>query len=124
MDPPNNKPDMPSPTNTNDSVMNYPPPRDRSPGKRRLFPWIFKIKEDFIYKSIHFGKSFNSKWLRLDEDGTATIKATSEGYAWDGCAPKINILGLFALGTPDGHINVETGKPLTPPLSIMHSIST
>jgi hypothetical protein len=111
---------MSSLTNMNDSVTDYPPPRDRSPGRHRLFPWIFKIEEDFVYKSIHLGKSFDSKWLRLDEDGTITIKATSQGYAWDGCTPKISILGLFVLGTPDGHINVETGKPLTYYASLVH----
>jgi hypothetical protein len=66
------------------------------------------------------GKSFDSEWLRLDEDGTVTIKANARGYAWDGCTPKISILGLFILGTPDGHIDVETGKSLTYYASLVH----
>ena len=104
----------------NDPVLGYPLPRDRSPGRHRLFPWIFKIEEDFVYMSIHLGKSFDSEWLRLNKNGTVTIKANKRGYAWDGCTPKISILGLFVLGTPDGHIDVETGKPLTYHASLVH----
>jgi hypothetical protein len=103
-----------------DPVSIYPLPRDRSAGRQRLFPWIFKIQEDFVYRSIHLGKSFDSEWLRLDTDGIVTIKANDGGYAWDGCTPKISILGLFILGTPDGHIDIETGKPLTYHASLVH----
>ena len=95
-------------------------PRNHHPGRHRLFPWIFKIEEDFVFKSIHRGKEFDSTWLKLERDGTVTIKAGSGGYAWDGCTPKISIFGLFILGTPDGHIDVETGKPLTYHASLVH----
>jgi hypothetical protein len=111
---------MSSLTNMNNPISGYPLPRDRYPHRRRLFPWIFKIEEDFVYKSIHLGKSFDSEWLRLDTDGTITIKANNRGYAWDGCTPKVSILGLLILGTPDGHVDVETGRPLTYYASLVH----
>jgi hypothetical protein len=103
-----------------DSISCYPQPRDPAPGRHRLYPWIFKIEEDFVFKSLHMGKSFDSDWLRLDVDGTVTVKANTGGYAWDGCTPKVSILGLFILGIPDGHIDVETGKPLTYYASLVH----
>lgn len=102
--------------------MTTPIPRDRFAGKIRRFPWIFKIHEDFKFKSIHKEKFFDSEWLRLDLDGTVTVKANSKGYAWDGCTPKISILGLFIVGTPDGHIDIETEKPLTYTASLIHDV--
>lgn len=95
-------------------------PRNQLLGRKRLFPWVYIIRDDYVFKSIHIGKRFDSKWLRLEEDGTVTIKANQDGYAWDGCTPKISVLGLFVLGTPDGHIDVKTGKPLTYYASLVH----
>jgi hypothetical protein len=43
-----------------------------------------------------------------------------KGYAWDGCSPKLSVLGLFWLGTPDGHIDCDTGKPFTYYASLVH----
>lgn len=101
-------------------MADFPAPRDRFAGKLRRFPWIFKIHSDFQFQSIHRDKSFDSKWLRLEPDGTVTVKANGSGYAWDGCTPKISILGLFILGTPDGHIDIETEKPITYFASMVH----
>ncbi|WP_197171093.1 hypothetical protein [Synechococcus sp. CBW1002] len=102
------------------SALGCPVPRDRFPGRERLYPWIYKIREDFVFQSIHRGKTFHAEWLRLEPDGTVTIKANATGYAWDGCTPKFSVLGLFILGTPDGHIDIETGKSLTYHASLVH----
>jgi len=99
---------------------NYPIPRDRYKGKKKIFPWIFKIHEDFRFPSIHRGKTFDSRWLRLEADGMVTIKANDKGYAWDGCTPKWSLLGLVIVGTPDGHIDITTEKPLTYHASLVH----
>ncbi len=58
-----------------------------------------------------------SPWLFVDKDGVITIR---KGYCWDGCSPKLKILDLFLLGTPDGIINVNTGKPKTYYASMVH----
>lgn len=105
-----------------ESTPGYPSPIDRSPRRQRLFPWIFKIREDYVFRSIHIGKTFDSEWLRLDADGTITVKANADGYAWDGCTPKVSVFGLFIVGTPDGHVDIETGKPLTYHASLVHDV--
>lgn len=97
-----------------------PDPIDWYAGTQKRFPWIFKIKKDYRFSSIHRGKSFDSRWLRLEPDGTVTVKANKRGYAWDGCTPKFSILGLLIIGTPDGHIDIETGKPITYHASLVH----
>jgi len=99
---------------------NYPAPRNTYEGKNKNFPWIFKIHEDFVFQSRHRGKSFDSKWLKLETSGKVTVKANDTGYAWDGCTPKRSILGLFIIGTPDGHIDIRTEKPMTYYASLVH----
>ena len=42
------------------------------------------------------------------------------GYAWDGCTPKKSVLGLFFIGTPDGHINYRTNKAFCYYASLVH----
>ena len=99
---------------------NYPVPRNRYERKNKNFPWIFVVDgEDRIFDTIHKGRSFESKWLRLDPDGKVTIK---KGYAWDGCTPKWSILGLFVIGTPDGHVKIkdENENPWTHDASMVH----
>ena len=44
------------------------------------------------------------------------------GYSWDGNSPKINILDLFWLGTPDGIRDVKTDKPMTYYASLVHDV--
>jgi len=100
----------------------YPSPRDRYPEKRRRFPWIFKIHNDFTFQSMHLGKSFDSKWLKLEANGTVTVKANTTGYAWDGCSPKLSLFGLAIIGTPDGHIDITTEKPITYHASLVHDV--
>lgn len=98
----------------------YPVPSRPYARRAKTFPWIFKIHEDFVFQSRHLGKSFDSDWLRLEPDGLVTVKANATGYAWDGCTPKWSILGLVILGTPDGHIDIRTEKPLTYYASLVH----
>jgi hypothetical protein len=79
--------------------------------------WIFKITEDYVYRSPLKGHYFRAKWLKVDRDGTITIP---KDYAWDGCTPKFSILDLSIVGTPDGIVDVGTGKPKTYHASLVH----
>ncbi|MGD1937030.1 MAG: hypothetical protein ACFCA4_05685 [Cyanophyceae cyanobacterium] len=45
-----------------------------------------------------------------------------KGYSWDGNSPKVNVLDLFWLGTPDGIRNVKTDKPVTYYASLVHDV--
>lgn len=103
-------------------MQDYPAPQDRYKGKRKIFPWVFKIEEDFRFQSRHLGRSFDSRWLKLEPDGTMTVKANEKGYAWDGCTPKWSLLGLVIVGTPDGHIDITTKKPITYHASLVHDV--
>ena len=87
--------------------------------------WLFQLEKDYSFKSeevsiqpnedLEFRDECHSLWLEIKEDGTITVK---EGYAWDGCSPKFNILDLFWVGTPDGAI--DEGKPITYYASLVH----
>lgn len=81
-------------------------------------PWIFKLEHSFSRKLPALrGIAFSSAWLSIESDGTVTIPA---GYAWDGNSKKFNILDLWVVGTPDGRIDIETGKPKTWYASLVH----
>ena len=79
--------------------------------------WIYKLKEDFIYKSGIKFEYFNSKWIEIATNGNIKVK---KGYAWDGCSIKWNILDLVIIGTPDGTINIDTMKPKAYYASLVH----
>ena len=61
-----------------------------------------------------------SKWLEISTDGLITVKANENGYAWDGCTPKFDILNLWVVGVPDGHVDYRTDKPYTYRASMVH----
>ena len=87
--------------------------------------WLFQLEKDYSFKSeevsiqpnedLEFRDERHKLWLEIKQDGTITVK---EGYAWDGCSPKFNILDLFWVGTPDGAI--DEGKPITYYASLVH----
>jgi hypothetical protein len=87
--------------------------------------WLFQLEKDYSFKSekvsiklkedLEFCDKCHKLWLEIKEDGTITVK---EGYAWDGCSPKFNILDLFWVGIPDGAI--DENKPITYYASLVH----
>lgn len=85
--------------------------------RNRKSVWIFKIDEPFCYKSNIKGHTFQARWLSVQPDGTITIPA---GYAWDGCSPKLDIADVLILGTPDGIVDIASGKPKTYHASLVH----
>lgn len=79
---------------------------------------LYQLEEDYscdftpFFDEITLGK-FRSEvisdivFFDHDDRKVMTIKSSCQiivhkGYRWDGCSPKINILNLFWLGTPDG----------------------
>lgn len=100
--------------------VDYMTPRDVSRGKPRSYPWKFKITRDYCHQSSLRGYQCDSDWLRVEPCEKITVKAGKHGYAWDGCTPKFSQLGLVILGTPDGHIDIETMKPKTYYASLAH----
>ncbi|MEN7549125.1 hypothetical protein AAG747_14475 [Rapidithrix thailandica] len=64
--------------------------------------------------------SFENKWLLIRPDGYIKVKGShGQGYAWDGCSPKYYCWDIL-LGTPDGVVDCETGKPVTYYASLVH----
>lgn len=83
-----------------------------------------------VYKFVHHhdvviytnltNREFNSPWLQIDKLGRIIVKGTNkDGYAWDGCSPKINFLD-FIIGTPDGRFDFQTEQPITYYASLIH----
>ena len=79
--------------------------------------YIFTLEQDFeMTHELFSGVIFRSKYLQI-YDGQLFIPA---GYSWDGCTPKLRIGGKLVIGTPDGQIHPETGKPRTYYASLVH----
>jgi len=79
--------------------------------------YLYTLEKEFVYQSSKLkGLSFKCDWLELKPDGTAIVP---KEYSWDGCSPKWRICG-FVFGTPEGDIEVETGKPRTYYASLVH----
>lgn len=84
--------------------------------------YVYCIKEDYRYQSSIKGSAFDSEWFKLEEDGTVIVKGSNkEGYAWDGCSPKIKIKDVY-FGTPEAVMNFETGKSKTYYASLIHDV--
>ena len=84
--------------------------------------YVYCIKEDYPYKSSITGRSFENEWLRLDLDGTITIKGTNKrGYAWDGCSPKMKIGDIY-FGTFEAVLNDDTRQSRTYYASMIHDV--
>jgi len=93
------------------------------PAKRRKGVYKFLITEDVDYRDTTISKDYENDWIKVEESGNIRVKGSfGDGYAWDGCTPKFNILDIFLFGTPDGRINVNTGKPVTYYASLIHDI--
>jgi len=93
-------------------------------GKHKI--WKFVLEEDYKYKSnILKDRVCDFKWLNISEDGIITIKGSTEnGYAWDGCTPKKNLLHI-TWGNFDGKLNrfsKSNYKPYTYYASMVHDV--
>lgn len=78
----------------------------------------FTLDVDFMLQTNLKNKAYISEFLIVDNQGRITVKA---GYSWDGCTPKIKVFGKI-IGTPDGNIDLVTGKPKTYYASLVHDV--
>lgn len=98
--------------------------------RKRLFSsYRYYLTEDYTFETgmpvarrVDFFAKNNDKQLLfvIEENGNIRIK---KGFAWDGCSPKLKIVFLgfsFFIGTPDGAISRETGRPYTYYASLVH----
>jgi len=85
-------------------------------------PYIFKLEEKYQYQTgLTFDKDYvffsgDKPWMAIRKSGVISI---AQGYAWDGCTPKIEVFGKI-IGTPDGKESACTGKPGTYWASLVH----
>ena len=93
------------------------------PAQKRKGIYKFVSRDDLTFKNTPIKRNFENEWLLLSENGDIVVKGSNkQGYAWDGCTPKINIFDLWLVGTPDGRVIVNTEKPITYYASLIHDI--
>jgi hypothetical protein len=84
--------------------------------------YVYCLKEDYKHRSSIKDNEFENEWLKLERDGTVTVKGSNkEGYAWDGCSHKFKLKDAY-FGTPEAVLNAETGKSKTYYASMIHDI--
>jgi Protein of unknown function (DUF1353) len=93
-------------------------------GKHRV--WKYVHHKDYQFNSsLLRNRNCDFKWLNISDDGTITVKGSSEnGYAWDGCTPKMNWLHI-TWGNFDGKLKqFDKGnyKPYTYYASMIHDV--
>ena len=82
--------------------------------------WVFKISEPITINTLIKDVEFENEWILLLPDGDVTVKASSETpFCWDGATPKFNILDIV-IGTPDGVVDMHTGKAKTYYATLLH----
>lgn len=80
-------------------------------------PYLYKLDQDFVYQHAAFdGVLFSNEWVEV-KGGEIRVKF---GYAWNGCSPKFEVLGLWVVGTPEGRLH--EGQPITYYASCVHDV--
>ena len=93
-----------------------------SSNKNKVYKFIHR--QDEYIKTTLTGIEYTHKdgWVSINPDGTIHFNTSClNGYAWDGCTPKWEILDLV-VGTPDGTLDYLTEKPITYYASMVHDI--
>lgn len=84
-------------------------------GIRPMYKW--KLTDTFEYKhKLLDGINVELGYASFI-DGKIII---NNGYAWNGCSPMFSVLDLFILKTPDGIIDIKTGKQKAYYASLVH----
>ena len=85
--------------------------------------WLYRAEASFSWDS---GIPVRADQVFLDATGQVrlVIETTgrltvTRGYAWNGCSPKFCFLDLL-IGTPDGVVDADTGRPKTYFASMVH----
>ena len=85
--------------------------------------WVYRAEKSFVWDSaLTIGEDrvfldANGK-VRMIIETTGRITVT-RGYSWNGCSPKFCVLDIL-LGTPDGVVHKDTGRPKTYFASMVH----
>ncbi|QCK15644.1 DUF1353 domain-containing protein [Mangrovivirga cuniculi] len=93
-------------------------------GKHKI--WKFVEKNDFSYTTdILKNRVCDFNWLSISKDGKITVKGSyKDGYAWDGCTPKMNLFHI-TWGNFDGKLKrfgKGNYKPYTYYASMVHDV--
>lgn len=90
---------------------------------RKSVRWVYRLDRSYRWESgravpedFVFRDSRGKVRLIVEKQGTITVTA---GYTWNGCSPKICVLDIL-LGTPDGVVHTETGRPKAYYASLVH----
>jgi len=84
--------------------------------------WLYEIEQDESHPTKITGRFFDGDWMRLEKDGTLTVKASPQkAYAWDGCSPKWAWLDQV-WGIPDGVVDPLTKKRKCYYASLFHDV--
>lgn len=85
--------------------------------------WVYRLDAAHSWESgrevpddTFFFDERGNLWLIVEKSGRITV---TRGYAWNGCSPKLCVWDLL-VGTPDGVVHAETGKPKTYYASLVH----
>lgn len=85
--------------------------------------WLYRADTNFTWDS---GLAVPEDQVFLDASGTVRLIiegggriTVTRGYSWNGCSPKFCILDLL-VGTPDGVVSAQTGRPKTYFASMVH----
>lgn len=80
--------------------------------------WIFSLDKQYCrLEPALRNYPFNSEWLKITPKGQIIIE---KGYSWNGCSPKKSIFDIFIVGTFDGYLEKETGKPKLYEATLVH----
>jgi len=86
--------------------------------------WKFVHHTDYVYTTdLLKNRTCDFKWLNISDNGSITVKGSyKNGYAWDGCTPKWNLIHI-TWGIFDGKL-IRFGKgdykPYTYYASMVH----
>jgi hypothetical protein len=85
--------------------------------------WLYRLESNHSWKSGHpvpedlvFLDRKGKVRLIIEKDGRITV---TRGYSWNGCSPKFCLFDLL-LGTPEGVVHRDTGRPKTYYASMVH----
>jgi hypothetical protein len=90
---------------------------------RNSVKWKYRSENNFSWES---GLDIAEDRFFLDDSGTVRLIieaggliTVTGGYSWNGCSPKFCLFDLL-IGTPDGVVHVDTGRPKTYFASMIH----
>ena len=99
---------------------------EAKPAKKRKGIYKYITREDILFKEKALNAAnipFDEDFLKITAEGYIVVKGSHQnGYAWDGCTPKLNIFDIALLGVPDGRTLIDSGKPITYYASMVHDI--